>query len=369
MIVTFSDIYTEILTLKNQTENTVDSTILTSIKQRINQVQDFIFYYKAWEWRTRKYAFTAKAPYATGTITVTQNSTTVTGSGTDFADYMKTGFLEIDNIRYQIQRIVSTTSFKLAAPYPNATASGQSYKIVFPLVHVNPNLSSVTALILEGRKIGIGDSSRQIKRTGVGVPQQGLIGQREHTDFYNTGTVAVTNESATITGTATAWDDNMLGMEFRVNEFADSYYVKEVVGATSITLDRPYKGTTGSGKSYVIGAAGSLLMELENTPDDYYFMEVEGLIKPVRLVSANDISLIPNHAPLLHGSIWLALIDAEQKNPVRIQQAKADFEKSLHQLADSYRALSSTSWQSEEEIRAQHDQIGTPNQVYPFRVD
>lgn len=367
MIVTFEQIITEILTLKNQTLDTVDATILASIKLRINQIQDAIFYHKAWEWRKRKYALTTLAPYETGTITVTKNSTVVTGSGTTFADYMKRGFLEIHNRRYKVQRIVSTTSFKLVAPYPDATESGAAYKIVFPKYHVNPNLSSITGLVLNGRVLGIGDTHRQINRVGVGEIKQGLFGEREDTAYYSVGTVAMTIEDDTATGSGTDWDDTMLGMEFRVNEFADSYYVKEVVSATEITLDRPYKGDTGSGKSYVIGAAGSLLVELENCPDDNYFLEVEGLIKPVRLVSNNDISIIPNHAPLLHGAIWLALIDAEQKNPVRIQQAKADFDKTLKQLTDSYRALGQTAWQREEEIRAQKQGLPNVGQVYPFR--
>jgi hypothetical protein len=369
MIVTFSEIINEILTLKNQTTDTIDASVLTSIKLRINQIQDYIFYYKAWEWRKRKYYFTSIAPYATGTITVTENSTSVTGSGTTFTDAMKRGFLEINNKRFRIQRIVSSTSLKLVAPYPDDTASGQSYKIVFPKYPVNPNLSSITSLVHEGRKLNIFDTHRQIKRSGVGIPQQALVGEREDTDFYTTGTVQVTLESASIVGTATAWDDSMLGMEFRVNEFGDAYYVKEVVGAAAITLDRPYKGTTGSGKTYTIGGVGSLLLELEDTPDDYYFMELEGLIKPVRLVSNNDVSLIPNHAPLLHGAVWLALIDAENKNPVRIQQARADFDRTLQELLDSYRVLNNTSWQSEAEIRAQQNGIVIPNQVYPFRED
>lgn len=366
MIVTFQEIITEILTLKNQTENTVDSTILASIKLRINQVQDFIFYYKTWEWRKRKFYFTTRAPYETGTVTVTQNSTVVTGSGTTWDDSMKVGYIEIDNCRYKIQRIASTTSIKLVAPYPEATESGKSYKVIFPKYHVNPTLSSITSLVHKGQTKGLGDTHRQINRNGVGEPKQGLVGERSDTDFYNTGSVTMTNDSATVTGSGTAWDDSMLGMEFRANEFADSYYVKEVVGATEITLDRVYKGSTGAGKSYVIGAAGSLLIEIENTPDDYYLLELEGLIKPVRLVANNDISLVPNHAALLHGAVWLALIDAEQKNPVRIQQARADFEKALHQLVDSYRVINNTSWQSEAEVRAQQQGIVT-GQVYPFR--
>ncbi len=350
MIVKFSEIVNEIRSLHNAVD-TIDDNVLASIKLRINQVQDFIFYHKRWEWRKRRYYFTCRAPYETGTITATQNSVTVTGSGTTWADSMKDGYIVIKSRPYKISRIASTTSIKLAAPYPDSTEAGLTYKIIFPHYRVNPNFSSIVNILHEGRELAAGSINKLIVSDATtGAPEQIGVGERTDYDYNTTGTVAVTNDSATVTGTGSAFEDNMLGMEFRVNEFAEPYTIKEVVSDSSITLDRPYKGSTGSGKSYKIGPAGGLLMQVRNFPDDYYYMEVEGLLKPERLVNDNDISLIPNHAPLLHGAVWLALMDMKDNNPVRIQQARADFERTLRQLEDSYKVVDKVRWESGDEI-------------------
>ena len=89
MIVRFQEIYVGILTIMGLTETSVDSTVFTEIKNRINQIQDNIFYETNWEWRRRNYYFTTRPPYETGTISITQGSKTVTGSGTSWSDIIK----------------------------------------------------------------------------------------------------------------------------------------------------------------------------------------------------------------------------------------------------------------------------------------
>jgi hypothetical protein len=350
MIVKFSEIVNEIRGLHNLSD-TIEDNVLASIKLRINQVQDFIFYYKRWEWRKRRYYFTTRAPYETGTITVTQNSVTITGSGSTWVDSMKDGFILIKSRPYKIIRIASTTSIKLAAPYPGDTESDLAYKIIFPHYRVNPNFSSIANILHEGREMKACTIDRMIvSDAATGAPEEIGVGERTDYDYESSGTVDVTNLSASVSGNGSAFEDNMIGMEFRVNEFAESYIIKEVLSAASITLDRPYKGTTGTGKAYKVGPAGGFLFQIRSVPDDYYYMEVEGLLKPEKLVHDNDISLIPNHAPLLHGAIWLALLDMKDANPVRIQQARADFEKTLRQLEDSYKVVDKVRWESELEI-------------------
>lgn len=70
-------------------------------------------------------------------------------------------------------------------------------------------------------------------------------------DEYNTGTVAVTNGSATITGTGTTWTSDMTG---RMIRFAGQtlWYMFTYVSATSGTLSRAYEGDTATGTAYQI---------------------------------------------------------------------------------------------------------------------
>ena len=57
--------------------------------------------------------------YDTGTVSVTNGSTTVTGSGTNFiaGAQVGEGFASSDGRLYEIQAIVSATSLTLADPY------------------------------------------------------------------------------------------------------------------------------------------------------------------------------------------------------------------------------------------------------------
>lgn len=70
---------------------------------------------------------------------------------------------------------------------------------------------------------------------------------------YTTGTVALTNGSATVVGTTTAWTSAMVGQEFYTGTDGDRVYQITAVGGTgSLTLAQPYLGTAGTLKTYQI---------------------------------------------------------------------------------------------------------------------
>ena len=87
---------------------------------------------------------------------------------------------------------------------------------------------------------------------------------------YTTGTVAVTHNSATVTGSGTAWTANMadrwLNIPLTTSNSTSGddewYQVKSVESATSLTLWDGYVGSTASGSSYTIGESPIL-------PEDY----------------------------------------------------------------------------------------------------
>jgi len=365
MIITFQELYTEILTARGETESSVDANVLASIKQRINQIQDFIFYKRNWEWRKQRFYFTTRPPYETGTITVTQGSKTVTGSGTGWSDIMKIGYLNINANTYKIDPLatVTSTEVKLVAAYPEATEAGIAYKIIFPDEYLHPDISSVINIFIEDEEKSLVNPERQIlSKQQIGEPTEFNLGGVSTFDFYTTGTVTLTNASTAVVGSGTAFTSDMEGMPFRVNEFSDTYVIQTVTDPTNIILNRAYQGDTGAGKSFKIAPKGSLLLHMRNVPDDYYFVEIEALIKPVRLVGATDISLIPNHAPLAHGSVWLAFVDLDDsKSAIRRQQAKEDFKETLQQLTESYKSVKAPRWQSEREIRAKVNGAGIFN--------
>lgn len=68
---------------------------------------------------------------------------------------------------------------------------------------------------------------------------------------YATGTVAVTNGSAAVTGTTTSWTQGQNGMSIRIGSDSQ-FYTFTYVSGTSATLDRPYEGTTNAAATYYL---------------------------------------------------------------------------------------------------------------------
>lgn len=352
MIVTFGEIINEVIRGLGLDAPTIETRVNDSIKLRINEVQDAIFYNEDWEWRKRTFYRTTKAPYETGTISVTQGSRTITGSATAWPNTIRNGYLVISDKFYKIDEQLSGTSLKIKAPYDSDNATGLSYKIVFSDIDMPHELSSIVNIAIHGNPLDVKHKSRLQCGVGdVGTPVEAALSDRTDEDWYNAGTVSVTQGSANVTGSGTTWSIEMEGMSFRVNELAKMYTIKTVTDTTHIVLRETYDGDTGVAKTYKINPVGTQLMTLRSSPDDTYYTEIEGLINPNRLINNNDISLIPNHMPLIHGAIWLALTDLEGKNPVRIQQARADYERSLKQLKSSYRILTNVRWRSEREMK------------------
>lgn len=70
--------------------------------------------------------------------------------------------------------------------------------------------------------------------------------------IYNTGTVTVTRNSTTVTGSSTVWTSDMVGRQFRVATNTPIYTIQAFNSATSIELDTAFGGSDASGQSYRI---------------------------------------------------------------------------------------------------------------------
>jgi hypothetical protein len=70
--------------------------------------------------------------------------------------------------------------------------------------------------------------------------------------WYKTGTVTVTNGSATVTGAGTAFVGSVLAGQGFAAPDGKIYEIDTVVSATQITLASPYLGATAAGAAYTI---------------------------------------------------------------------------------------------------------------------
>jgi len=360
MLANFGEIKNEVLSFLKIDSDNVDEAILTSIELRINQVQDWIIFKEAWEWRKRTFYFTTRKPHEDGTIAVIENSKTITGTSSNWTIDMKLGSLLIGSKIFKIQNIVSDTSLTLEAPYPDDTESGTSYKIVFPDYPLDEQISLITSIRHEEVELNVVNRDRLLDRISLITDLERVaFGDRLRDDFFNSGTVEVTQGSPTITLASSTFPSNIDGFPLRVNEFSKDYTIKTRDSDTQLTLRENYEGDSGSGKSYTILPSGSQLLTFAPVPDDFNFVTIEALIKGQKLINNIDYSIIPNHAPLLHGAIWLAAVDFKNENPVRIQQARADFERSMLELKKQFKAHTNIRWQSESEIAIKQHGITT----------
>lgn len=87
--------------------------------------------------------------YKTGTISVTNGSATVTGTGTAFVANVRAGYGLVgpDGRTYEVAAVVSNTQLTLAGNYQGSTASGQSYAI-FPTQGVIADLATQAASLI-----------------------------------------------------------------------------------------------------------------------------------------------------------------------------------------------------------------------------
>jgi len=72
------------------------------------------------------------------------------------------------------------------------------------------------------------------------------------TAVYNTGTVRLTEESATVTGSGTTFTSGMVGRKFQRSQSTGRFVVSAYVSPTEITLDRQWPFDTETGVAYSI---------------------------------------------------------------------------------------------------------------------
>jgi hypothetical protein len=70
---------------------------------------------------------------------------------------------------------------------------------------------------------------------------------------YSTGTVTVSNNSALVTGTGTAWTSLMVGRYLRFDDDGSWYEIYNVGSSTAITLVKTYEGNAVTNGTYKIG--------------------------------------------------------------------------------------------------------------------
>ena len=192
-----------------------------------------------------------------GTVAVTQGSRTVAGSGTAFSTELAVGsIISIASVNYTVSAIASNTSLTLARPYRASTASGLTASSNTKATYTVSSITDDTRLTLTASAPAASNVTMGAGLTLTATPTTtcsgstvtGASGQSAIDLSGNslTGTVQVTNGSATVTGTGTSFTTQLaVGSNVYINSVL--YKVSVIGSATSLTLSTTYAGTTASG--------------------------------------------------------------------------------------------------------------------------
>lgn len=105
---------------------------------------------------------------------------------------------------------------------------------------------------------------------------------------YSTGTLSVTNGSAVVTGSGTAWNTvtNAVAGEYIKLPDGKWYKINSIASNTQLTIEVEYQGVTDSGEAYVISPWGEVQGRLETSTT------TGGLIRPTPSYIENHINRI-----------------------------------------------------------------------------
>lgn len=106
-----------------------DTDVETVAKQALNDILQEICQSHNYSWLYGSSSFITVLPYETGTITATEGSATITGSGTAFTSAMVGRKFSCEDATYTILARVSDTEITLSTVYAGAGGAGLTYKI------------------------------------------------------------------------------------------------------------------------------------------------------------------------------------------------------------------------------------------------
>lgn len=155
----------------------------------------------------------------------------------------------------------------------------------------------------------------------------------------STGTVAVTNGSATVTLTGGTWPATAAGRSFVIADDPEQFIVASRDSDTQLTLDHARIGATASGQSYYLDKAGTKRYRLSPAAAEADTWTLWYFFVPPPLVADSDEPLIPAmfHRYLIEAPRELLLLNAEERAQL-IQAGRMESENILSDMRNRNRA-------------------------------
>lgn len=271
-------------------------------------------------------SITTVAPYTTGTVTVTNNSKTVTGSGTTFTSAMVGRKFRVDseNAYYRIGAYVSATEITLEVVYQGDTDSALTYSIYKDEYRLPADLDVYKLL----RQIENNRSIIDLEQTAfdlyepspiaTGSPRFSVLTGTK-LDTYSTGTITGTVNLSVLTGSGTSWlSVDGLGRGSRIVAGSAVYTVKSVDSDTQITI---YELLTTAlvGSTYAI-LLDNYIIQLFYIPSQIENIYFKYQRIPFPLINDQDVPDLPekyHHILITAALIWAWAVKDKQESLVQ----------------------------------------------------
>ena len=328
-------------------------TLYSRAKQFINEayILDILSLRNDWWFLKRQGTIQTPAEETTGTLTVTNGSTSVTGSGTSFGSDDVGKMLVVGARAQRIGSVGGATSLTLENAWENETKSSANYKIVkdrydLPKWLQIKNLREIKEI---DQKPLTGVDELEFDRiTGnkaaTGTPKYFMPLDRVRNN-YTTGTLSGTVSTKVLTGSGTSWDTSDIEQHDVIQVGSYAYTVDSVDSATQITVFEDLAETV-SGSSYT-AIMDRYRIQLYPFPFELKTLKLTGSQTPTPLNDDSDIPLIPIewHYLIVKGAYIKAL---KHNQDPGVQVELAEYTELLRRLVrenarDDYRT--DTWWQ------------------------
>lgn len=280
--------------------------------------------------------FQTIAPYETGTVTMTEASKTVTGSGTTFTAAMvgRKIRIETETAYYLIAAYVSATEITLEQPYTGTTASSLTFSIYKDEYLLRGDVDTQKQLRDSDNGVAFFSTSASEfdvshpSPSGTGVPRLSVFSGRA-TKTYSTGTVSMTSASRVLTGSSTLWtsvEGLTKGTKLKIGTLL--FTVNIVNSDTQITVYEVATSDITAGTSYT-AILDNYVVQLHSIPSAittvyYRFQRI-----PAVLDADNDIPDLPYAMHQLIKTRMLPTFWRHKGMTDRAAQAEIDFDRDM----------------------------------------
>ncbi len=300
-------------------KNPNDTTVYNRIKNHINDVCLEKWHGYAWSFRFREYPLVLTPRVASGTLTATNASRSITASGTPFDSSLHVGAwlrftADSPNAWYRILSVDSTSTATIDPAYQGTTGASKAYELNKVDYRLPTEISDIGQITVTYNQHAIPVQHQLVSdqydfpMASAGGPcKASVFNQEQKVTTYATGTVSGTLNTVTLTGAGTSWLSNVNpGDEFYTAGDSNVYTVYRVDSDTQITLYQKLTATISALTAYTIQRQFGHILRITPASDTAYVCFVKGLRAYAPLINTSDTNELLARYPhaVIEGAIW-----------------------------------------------------------------